>query len=103
MNRVFEEAKLFFALPEKKKLHISLERSTNFGGYIPFNARLYPENRRGKGGTGFQLHLSEEKLREQPPDVSESFQIHRELALDDPDVKAGKPLHGPNQWPDNQS
>lgn len=100
---MFEEAKSFFALTEEKKLDVSLERSANFRGYIPFNARLYAENRRGKGGTGFQLHLSDHQLREQPPDVSESFQIHRELALDDPDVEVGKPLHGPNQWPGEQT
>ena len=100
MSRVIEEAKLFFALPEEEKRHVLLERSANFRGYIPFNAELYPENRRGKGGVGFQLHISDEHLRSQPPDAAESFQIHRELPLDDPDVVAGKPLHGPNQWPE---
>jgi isopenicillin N synthase-like dioxygenase len=32
-------------------------------------------------------------------DLKEGFDLMRELAPDDPDVRAGKPLHGPNQWP----
>ena len=35
------------------------------------------------------------------PCKNEAFQASLELPGDDPDVKAGKPLHGSNQWPDN--
>src|SRR5690606_2983020 len=31
----------------------------------------------------------------------EGVNIGRDLGPDDPDVKAGTPLHGPNQWPEN--
>ena len=104
-RRVFEEAANFFALPEERKLQVSMERSLNYRGYIPLNVLPKAENRRGAGVEGFQVHLDDEVapdggLVELDPDASESFQFHRELPLDDPDVQAGKPLHGPNQWPD---
>jgi isopenicillin N synthase-like dioxygenase len=99
-DRVFECSSTFFELSESKKLEISLERSVNFRGYIPFDARLDAGNRRGTGGSGFQSHLSDDQIDKQPPDAAESFQMHAELPADDVDVLAGKPLHGPNQWPD---
>ena len=34
------------------------------------------------------------------PNLSESLMLMHELAADDADVLAGKPLQGPNQWPD---
>lgn len=36
------------------------------------------------------------------PNQSESILILHELPADDPDVIAGKPLQGPNQWPQGQ-
>ena len=36
------------------------------------------------------------------PNQSETFMALHELAPDDPDRIAGKPLQGPNQWPDDQ-
>ena len=100
VERVFKEATHFFALPEATKRRVSMEQSQHYRGYIPFNTQLYAEHQRGKGGTGFQLHLDDQQHYERPPDTSESFQIHRELLPDDADVLAGKPLHGPNQWPE---
>ncbi|MCW5771499.1 MAG: isopenicillin N synthase family oxygenase, partial [Rhodospirillaceae bacterium] len=34
------------------------------------------------------------------PNLSESLMIMHELADDDPDLVAGRPLQGPNRWPD---
>ena len=34
------------------------------------------------------------------PNLSESLMLMHELPPDDPDLLAGKPLQGPNQWPD---
>ena len=36
------------------------------------------------------------------PNQSESFLVMHELAPDDPDLIAGKPLQGPNQWPEGR-
>ena len=102
---MFEETARFFALPDDVKMQVSMERSLNYRGYIPINALPRAENRRGAAVDGFQVHLNnangpDSQPAKLTPDASESFQIHRELPLDDPDVLAGKPLHGPNQWPD---
>lgn len=49
---------------------------------------------RGWIGQGGATMVGEKK-----PDLKESFVFGLELAPDDPDVVAGKPLMGPNQWP----
>ncbi len=38
--------------------------------------------------------------RADQPDYKEFYQIGLELPEDDPDVRAGQPLRGPNNWPD---
>jgi len=48
-----------------------------------------------------QPHLAEERMKARKPHMNEAFQASVELPDDDPDVKAGKPLHGRNLWPDN--
>ena len=47
-------------------------------GYLPLGTTKYP----GKAA-----------------DLKDSFDIGIDLPLTHPDVKAGLPLHGPNQWP----
>jgi len=49
-------------------------------GYAPLHQTVYPGNL---------------------PDLKESFNVGTRLTADDPDVKAGKPLHGVNQWPES--
>jgi isopenicillin N synthase-like dioxygenase len=77
---MFAAARTFFDLPLEKKDEVSLKRSGNrFRGYLP------------------SFHKGEDpNLKE---NLQEAFQIHTELPLDDPDVKAGLPLHGPNPFP----
>lgn len=77
--RTFAEAERFFALPTEDKMRVAMARSPNHRGYYG----LFEENT-DPTKTG---------------DLKEGFDIALELGADDPDVIAGKPYHGPNQWP----
>lgn len=80
LDAVFEQARAFFALPIAARRRIGLEHSTQFRGYMGVLAE----------GTD-PSHVG---------NILEAFQCHEELAPDHPDVVAGLPLRGPNQWPD---
>ncbi len=80
IDRTFDAARAFFALPEAEKMAISLAHSPHFRGYLPI------------GGFG--------QSTERAGDLVEAFQLMPELADNDPDVLAGKPLHGRNLWPE---
>jgi len=73
------QAEAFFALPEAAKNHVSIEHSQHNRGYVPFEAEKLDPSRKG--------------------DLKEGFNMGRELAADDPDLVAGRPFCGPNQWP----
>jgi len=74
----FEYAQRFFALPLNEKMEYSLERnSTCFRGYSP--------------------PLSE--LADGKRNSYELMEFSVEIPADHPDTLAGKPMHGPNQWP----
>src|SRR5277367_6360491 len=77
VSGAFDAAARFFRLPVEERLTIRVGRDNR--GYVPMHQTHYPGNK---------------------PDLKESFNVGR-LALtpDDPDVKAGKPLHGVNRWP----
>lgn len=77
MAATFEASRRFFAQPLEERMKINKDRFHR--GYLPIGTTRYP----GKA-----------------PDLKDSFDIGVELALDHPDVVAGLPLHGPNQWPD---
>lgn len=79
IEKTFEAARAFFAMPEADKMAISLAHSAHFRGYLPI------------GGFG--------ESSERAGDLVEAFQLMPELDDDDPDVRAGKPLHGRNLWP----
>jgi isopenicillin N synthase-like dioxygenase len=81
VERTFAEAKRFFALPLAEKMKIPLKASPNYRGYFPLKDEKTDVTAMG--------------------DLKEGFDLMRELGPDDPDVRAGKPLHGPNQWPEN--
>ena len=76
MSGAFKAAENFFQLPVEERLKIRVARDNR--GYVPMRQSHYPGNK---------------------PDLKESFNVGRELTSDDPDVKAGKPLHGVNRWP----
>ncbi|MBN9495363.1 MAG: isopenicillin N synthase family oxygenase [Alphaproteobacteria bacterium] len=69
----------FFKLPAEEKAKTSITHSRHNRGYVPFESEALDPDR--------------------PGDAKEAFNMGRELAPDDPDLLAGKPFHGPNQWP----
>jgi isopenicillin N synthase-like dioxygenase len=78
-RQVFDAAKLFFESPDDVKEEVSLLRSPHNRGYLGFGM---------------------ERLNEySTPDHKESFNIGLDLPADDPDVLAGVPYRGVNQWP----
>jgi isopenicillin N synthase-like dioxygenase len=81
IDRLVNEAKRFFAQPAEVKSLTAINRY-----------------HRGFGALGDALMVGAVK-----PDFKEFFTMGLELALDDPDVVAGEPLRGPNNWPANQA
>jgi hypothetical protein len=82
IDRTFAEAARLHALPmaEKQKLLINKDQI----GYLPM------------GGAKMR---SSDVNRNTRHDLNEAFFIRRDRTPDDPDVIAGKPWRGPNQWP----
>ncbi|MBZ9556462.1 MULTISPECIES: 2-oxoglutarate and iron-dependent oxygenase domain-containing protein [unclassified Modicisalibacter] len=81
IERTFDAARQFFALPLEDKLKVDISRSPNLRGYTG----LLEENTNAEG----------------LGDLHEGFDIALDLPADDPDVVAGKFGYGPNQWPDD--
>lgn len=77
-GRVEAAAAAFFALPEATKGEIAMARAGRaWRGWFPVGGEL-------TAGV---------------PDHKEGLYLGTELAPDDPRVRAGRPLHGPNLWP----
>lgn len=81
IEAVFARANAFFARPPDEKAALSIERSPHNRGYV------------GLGGESLDPS--------KPADLKEAFNIGLELPPDDPEVVAGKPFRGLNQWPDD--
>ena len=81
IQRVFDANREFHQQPLEEKEEILISHSEHHRGYHPFSAEATDPNAK--------------------PDLKEAFDMALELPLDDPDVKAGKPFHGPNVWPRN--
>lgn len=77
ISGAFAAAEMFFRLPLETRLQTRVDKNNR--GYTPMHQTVYPGNR---------------------PDLKESFNVGTNLTADDPDVRAGKPLHGVNRWPD---
>jgi isopenicillin N synthase-like dioxygenase len=78
-RKVFDAAKLFFEGPDEEKERVSLRRSEHDRGYLGFGMERLDEH--------------------STPDHKESFNIGFDLPPDDPEVLAGMPYRGVNQWP----
>ncbi len=73
-----QHARRFFALPDADKAALAMARGGRaWRGWFP---------------VGGELTSGE-------PDLKEGLYLGSELPLDDPRVRAGRPLHGPNLWP----
>lgn len=71
-----DAARRFFSLPIGQRQAVAVNRINR--GYMKMREVTVP---------GYE------------PDLKETFELGIDLPADDPDVVAGKPLHGPNQWP----
>jgi len=76
-EEVFRESKAFFQSPLEKKNEISSRGYDHYAGYVPMHGEITK-------GTA---------------DTHEAYDIIRETPPSHPDVLAGHPTKGPNQWP----
>src|ERR1700721_1588596 len=74
---VFEAARWFFGRPPAERNALDVATSPNFRGYVPM------------GITGPNV----------PRRLLEAFQMMIDLGPDDPAVRAGNVMYGPNRWP----
>jgi isopenicillin N synthase-like dioxygenase len=79
IERLYDVMRQYFALPYEERMRCEINRDRR--GFKPQGVNQHP---------GY------------PPDLKESFGFGFDLPADDPDVRAGKPLHSPNQWPIRQ-
>lgn len=77
VDGVFSKTKEYFDLPEDLRMQDRVDERFR-RGYVPYGMNRHQ---------GFD------------PDLKESFDFALDLPLTDPDVAAGRPLHGPNRWP----
>jgi isopenicillin N synthase-like dioxygenase len=82
IDRAFAASRHFHALPLEEKLELRLNE--NNIGYLPMNASV-------QGAS--TVHKATR------PNQNESFFISHDRGADHPDVIAGMPLRGRNQWP----
>ncbi|MGI9316857.1 MAG: isopenicillin N synthase family dioxygenase [bacterium] len=80
MQHTFDMMKAFFALPLEQKMAVSMAKSPNNLGYMPLEGETLDPTKHG--------------------DLKETFNLGLDLASDDPEILAGKPFRGVNQWPD---
>jgi isopenicillin N synthase-like dioxygenase len=83
IDRAFAASRCFHALPIEQKLALRLNE--NNIGYLPINASV-------QGAS--TVHKATK------PNQNESFFVSHDRREDHPDVLAGKPLRGRNQWPE---
>jgi isopenicillin N synthase-like dioxygenase len=85
VDRAFAASRRFHALPLAEKLKLRLNE--NNIGYLPINASV-------QGAS--TVHKATR------PNQNESFFISHDRGADHPDVIAGTPLRGRNQWPEGE-
>ena len=83
IDGAFAASRRFHALPLESKMALKINAA-----------------HRGYMGMATSTIVTSSVAKVTRPNLSESLMLLHELAPDDPDVLAGKPLQGPNQWPD---
>ncbi len=84
VDAVYAQSRRFFALPAEAKAQIAIENSACHRGWFMLGGENLDPARQKHAG-----------------DLKEGVKIGRDLGPDHPLVRAGTPLHGPNQWPEN--
>ncbi len=79
IDAIFKTAQDFHNLPVEAKMEVSLTKNNHAQGYLHGMTK------------GTEKTIS--------ANLQEAFQIRRPLAEDDPDLLAGKPIHGRIPWP----
>ena len=82
IDAVFAASRAFHALPAEAKVRLKINAA-----------------HRGYMGMATSTIVTSSVAKVTRPNMSESLMVMHELAPDDPDLLAGKPLQGPNQWP----
>ena len=77
VDNVFDATRRYFARPMEERLRDKIDERFR-RGFMPYGVTQHPGHK---------------------PDLKESYEVGVDLPLDDPDVVAGLPLHGPNRWP----
>lgn len=80
IEAAFAAARGFFAQPQPAKDRVGIANSMHNRGYVALGTERLDTTR--------------------PADAKEAFNIGLDLAADDPEVLAGNPFRGVNQWPD---
>lgn len=77
IDGVFDATRRYFARPMEERLKDKIDERFR-RGFMPYGVTQHPGHK---------------------PDLKESYEVGVDLPLSDPDVIAGRPLHGPNRWP----
>ena len=77
VDSVFEATRRYYSLPMDERMKDKIDERFR-RGFMPYGVTQHPGNK---------------------PDLKESYELGLDLPLNDPDVMAGLPLHGPNRWP----
>jgi isopenicillin N synthase-like dioxygenase len=77
VDDVFAVTRRYFDMPEALRLEDRIDERFR-RGFMPYGINQHP---------GFD------------PDLKESYEFALDLPMDDPEVVARRPLHGPNRWP----
>lgn len=80
VDAVFEATRRYFALSEEERRRDLIDERFR-RGFMPYGVTQHPGHK---------------------PDLKESYELGIDLPVDDPDVRAGLPLHGPNRWPEDK-